>query len=39
MDLYVPRVIKDIYKGKFRYMATNFWNQLPTDIKESKTLD
>ena len=40
MDLYVPRVIKDIHdKGRFRFMATNFWNQLPTDVKESTTLD
>ena len=39
MDLYVPRVIKDIYKRSFSYMATNLWNQLPTDVKESATLD
>ena len=35
----VPRVIKDIYKRSFSYMATNLWNQLPTDVKESATLD
>ena len=39
MDLYVPRVIKDIYKRSFSYMAPNLWNQLPTDVKESATLD
>ena len=39
MDLYVPRVIKDNYKRSFSYMATNLWNQLPTDVKESATLD
>ena len=38
MDLYVPRVIKDIYRS-FSYMATNLWNQLPTDVKVSATLD
>ena len=36
MDLYVPRVIKDNYKRSFSYMATNLWNQLPTDVKESQ---
>ena len=39
MDLYMPRVIKDNYKRGFSYMATNLWNQLPTDVKESTTLD
>ena len=39
MDLYVPRVIKDIYKRIFSYMATSLWNPLPTDVKESATLD
>ena len=39
MDLYVPRVIKGIYKRSFSHMATNLWNQLPTDVKESVTLD
>ena len=33
MDLYVPRIIKDNYQGSFSYMATNLWNQLPTDVK------
>ena len=37
MDLYMPRVIKDIYKICFSYMATNLWNQLPTDVKELLT--
>ena len=39
MDLYMPRVIKDIYKRSFSYMATNLWNQLPTDVKGSTTRD
>ena len=39
MDLHVQRVIKDIYKRRCSYMATNFWNQLPTDVNESATLD
>ena len=39
MDLYVPRVIKDIYKKSFSYMASHLWNQLPTDVQESTTLD
>ena len=39
MDLYVPPVIKDINKRSFSYTATNLWNQLPTDVKESATLD
>ena len=39
MDLYMPRVTKDIYKRSFSYMATNLWNQLPTDVKKSTNLD
>ena len=39
MDLYMPLVIKDIHKRSFSCMATKLWNQLPTDVKESTTLD
>ena len=39
VGLCLPRVIRDIYKINFSNMATNLWNQLPTDVKESITLD
>ena len=37
-DLYVPRVIKDIYKRSFSYMATNLWNQLLLMLRNQQLL-
>ena len=39
MDVYTSPVFSRTYIRSFSYMATNLWNQLPTDIKESTTLD
>ena len=39
MDLYLPSCSKEIYKRSFLYKGSSLWNQLPSTLKDSMSLN